>query len=97
MTDGQTHVFLEKRLVILVYTYCTIAPSELSFIIIHVRLTHTNVWESMGETLATAHSLLKAVFLLQVTRESVSGTTSHMRASEHAMKLKVRMIKSLSP
>ena len=36
-------------------------------------------------------------FLLQVTRESVSGTASHVCVSEHGMKLKVCMIKSLSP
>ena len=35
--------------------------------------------------------------VLQVTRESVSGTKSHVRASERAMKSKVHMIKSLSP
>ena len=30
-------------------------------------------------------------------RHTHTGTTSHVRASEHAMKSKVRMIKSLSP
>ena len=39
----------------------------------------------------------ESVSVLQATRESVSGTTSHVRVSERAMKLKVRMIKSLSP
>ena len=39
-------------------------------------------------------SLAAACSLLQVMQESVSGTTSHMYASECAMKLKV---KSLSP
>ena len=48
-----------------------------------------------------------SISVLQVTQESISGTTSHTRihitttshvcASEHAMKLKVHMIKSLSP
>ena len=39
----------------------------------------------------------ESVSVLQVTPESVSGTTSHVRASERAMKSKVHMIKSLSP
>ena len=39
----------------------------------------------------------ESVSVLQVTQEFVSGTTSHMRASDHAMKSKVCMIKSLSP
>ena len=38
----------------------------------------------------------ESVLVLQVTRESVSGNTSHVLASEHATKLKIRMIKSLS-
>ena len=37
------------------------------------------------------------VSVLQVTRESVSGTASYVHESEHAMKLKVRIIKPLSP
>ena len=40
-------------------------------------LAHANVWESM-ESLAVPHSLLKALFLLQVMQESVSGTASHV-------------------
>ena len=39
----------------------------------------------------------ESVLVLQVTQESVSGTTTHMCSSEHAMKLKVRMMKLLSP
>ena len=39
--------------------------------------------------------LQESVSVLQVTQESISGTTSHMRASENAMKMK--LIKSLSP
>ena len=71
-----------------------------------------------GEALQLHAVYKKPYFLLQVTRESVSGTASHARirirycksrenpyqvlqvtcaASERAMKLKVRMIKSLSP
>ena len=37
----------------------------------------------------------ESVSVLQVTRESVSGTTSHVRASERAMESKVHMIKPL--
>ena len=51
----------------------------------------------------------ESVSVVQITRESVSGTASHVRilimqvlqvtraASERAMKSKVHMIKSLSP
>ena len=39
----------------------------------------------------------ESVSVLQVIQESVSGTTSHMRLFEHAMKSKVHVIKSLSP
>ena len=48
----------------------------------------------MGKPCSCTQFIKKLYFLRQVTRESVSGTTSHVRASEHAMKLKVRMIKS---
>ena len=50
-------------------------------------------------SLAAACSIYKAVFfLLQFTREFVSVLQlSHMHVSECAMKLKVRMINSLSP
>ena len=60
-----------------------------------------------GEALQLCAVYKKPYFLLQVTpesvsvpevtRESVSGTTSHVRASERAIESKVRMIKSLSP
>ena len=53
--------------------------------------------EVNGEALQLHTVYKKSYFLLQVTRESVSGTTSHVRASERAMKSKVRMIKSLTP
>ena len=43
-------------------------------------------------SLAAAYSCKNRIFLLQVTRESVSGTTSHVCGSESAMKLKVRII-----
>ena len=50
-----------------------------------------------GEALQLHQVYIKPYFLLQVKWKSVSGTTSHVRSSEHAMKLKVHMIKSLSP
>ena len=57
-----------------------------------------------GEALQLHTVYNKPHFLLQIMRESVSvlqvtrsGTKSHVRASERAMKLEVRMIKSLSP
>ena len=46
-----------------------------------------------GEALQLHAVYKKPYFLLQVMRESVSGTTSHVRVSECAMKLKVHMIK----
>ena len=42
-------------------------------------------------------NFLLQVSELQVMQESVSGTTSHMCVSECTMKLKVHVIKSLSP
>ena len=50
-----------------------------------------------GETLQLHIVNKKSYFLLEVMQEPVSGTTSHMRMSECAMKSKVRMINSLSP
>ena len=44
-----------------------------------------NVWESMGKPCSCTKFIKSHIFLLQVTRESVSGTTSHMRTSECAM------------
>ena len=52
---------------------------------------------SMGKPCSCTQFIKSCIFLLQVVRESVSGTTSHVRAPKHAMKLKVHMIKSLSP
>ena len=69
--------------------------------------TYTLMYGSQQGSLAAKCSLQKAVFLLQVmqesvlvlqvTRESVSAATSHVCASGRAMKLKIHMIKSLSP
>ena len=53
--------------------------SDILCVIYIIRLTHANVWESMGKP-CTCIQLLKKL-LLQVTLESVSGTiyVSHMR------------------
>ena len=48
-----------------------------------------------GEALQLHVVLKKSYFVLQIAQQSVSGTTSHVLASEHAMR--VYMIKSLSP
>ena len=45
-----------------------------------------------GEALQLHAVYKKLYFVLQVTRESISGTTSHVRASECAMKLKDKII-----
>ena len=67
--------------------------------IIIIRLTHANVWESMGKPCSCTQFIKSRIFycksrenpyqycesrenpyqVLQVTRESVSGTTSHVR------------------
>ena len=49
-----------------------------------------------GTLAALADYKKKRNFLLQVTQESVSGTTSYIRATEHAMKLRI-CITTLSP
>ena len=56
-----------------------------------IRLTHTDVWESMGKPCSCMQFIRSCIF-----------TTSHARicistASEHAVGPKVHMIKSLSP
>jgi len=50
-----------------------------------------------GEALQLHAVYKKPYFLLQAMRESVSVLQVTCAASEHAMKSKVRMIKSLSP
>ena len=44
----------------------------------HIHLTHVNVWESMGKS-CSCMQFIKSRILLQVTRESVTGTASHVR------------------
>ena len=49
-----------------------------------IRLTHANVWESMGKPCSCKRPILlqvtwESVSVLQVTRESVSGNASHIR------------------
>ena len=53
---------------------------------IFICLTHANVWESIGKPCSCTHFVKSRIFF----------TTSHVHASEHATKSKVRMIKSLS-
>ena len=43
-----------------------------------IRLTHANVWESMGKPCSCVQYIKSRIFLLQVTRERIS-TTSHAR------------------
>ena len=43
-----------------------------------IRLTHANVRESMGKP-SSCTQFIKSRILLQVTRESISGTASHAR------------------
>ena len=45
---------------------------------ISVCLTHVNVWESIEKPCSCVQFIKSHIFLLQVMRESVSGTTSHM-------------------
>ena len=94
MIDGGSRVKVgEERLLFLYYARTT--DCVLHHIV--VCLTRANVWKSMGKPCSCTQFIQSRIFLLQVTRESVLSTTSHMRASERAMKSKVRMIKSLSP
>ena len=49
-----------------------------------IRLTHANVWESMGKPCSCTQFIKSHIFYSksrknQVTRESVSGSTSHVR------------------
>ena len=60
---------------------------------------YRNQWGSLAAAqfiIFLLQVMQESVPVLQVTRESVSGTTTHMRSSERALKLKVHMIKSLS-
>ena len=60
-----------------------------------IRLAHTMGVSGEAFQLHTVYK--KPYFVLQVTRESVSVLQVTCAASERAMKLKVRMINSLSP
>ena len=51
-----------------------------TMLVVIICLPHTNGWESLGG-FAAACSLLKAVFILQVMQESVSGTANRMKTS----------------
>ena len=60
-----------------------------------IRLTHANVWESMGKPCSCTEFIKsrilhymsgKSLFQYQVTWQFASGTTSHMHGSEHVLK-----------
>ena len=62
-----------------------------------IRLTHTNVWESM-EKPCSCTQFIKSHILYSKSHENPYQVLQVMcAASERAMKSKVRMIKSLSP
>ena len=78
------------------------------YLILIIRLTHANVWESVGKPCNCIQFIKSIFFLLQVMRKFVSvyyksrGNSYQVlqvtcAASERAMKSKVCMIKSLSP
>ena len=79
-----------------------------------IRLTHANVWKSMGKPFSCTQFIKPYFFLLkvtcqyyksrensyqvlQVTQEFVSGTTSHVRASECAKKSCDKIIITIVP
>ena len=77
------------------------------FCIIIIRLTHANVWESMGKP-CSCTQFIKSRILYYKSRENPYQYCKSREnpyqvlqvtcaASERAMKSKVRMIKSLSP
>ena len=79
---------------------------EISLFII-LYLTHANIWESMGKPCSCTQFIKSRIFCCKShenpyqyykSRENPYQVLQVTRAaSEHAMKLKVRMIKSLSP
>ena len=72
--------------------YVAVYLGALSVFIIRLMRMHGSQWRS----LAAACSLYKAVFLLEVTQESESGTISHICTSEHAMNRRF-MYKTIIP
>ena len=59
----------------LLLTYCSLSSPSKSPCTTQTRLTHTNVWESMGKPCSCMQFIYNPV---QVMQESVSGTASHM-------------------
>ena len=62
-----------------------------------IHLTHANVWESMGKPCSCTQFLKSRIFYYKSRKNSYQVLQVTCAASERAMKLKVRMIKSLSP
>ena len=74
----------------LLYSLVVVKPAQLNFVLnlFYHTLTHANVWESMGKPCNCTQFIKSRIFyfksrknpyhVLQVTRESVSGTTSHV-------------------
>ena len=65
--------------------------------IYHIRLTHTNVWESMGKPCSYMQFIKSHIFYCKSRENPYQVLQVTCAASERAMKSKVRMIKSLSP
>ena len=64
------------------------------FVVDIIRLTHANVWESMGKPCSCMQFIIRILYY-QITRESVPGTMCV--ASEHAMKSKDKIITTTVP
>ena len=64
---------------------------------ISIRLTHTNVWESMGKLCSYAQFIKSHRFYYKSRENPYQVLQVTCTASKRATQLKVRMIKSLSP
>ena len=83
------------------------SPTVHAVTLVIIRLTHANVWESMGKHCSCMQFIKSRIFYYKSrenpyqyykSRENPYQVLQVMHAaSERAMKLKVRMIKSLSP
>ena len=82
-------------------------PDVMVLLFIIIPLIHANVWQSMGKPCSCMQFIKSRIFYSKSrknpyqyykSRENLYQVLQVTRAaSEHAMKLKVRMIKSLSP
>ena len=59
---------------------------------LQVTLESVSVLQVMRESVPVLQVTLESVPVVQVMREFVSSTTSHVHASERAMKLKVKSL-----